>query len=67
MFNFIHAMPLWSAKVGATLLFGSIVLFSWFMPKEFIYKGAPDRARWRDMRIWATLLIVFQLVIYSIF
>ncbi len=67
MFNWIDTLPLWTAKIGAGVIFGSIVALSWLMPREFIYHGAPDRALWRDLRIWATLLLLAQCVLYFIF
>lgn len=67
MFDWIHALPICAAKVGAVILFGSVIIFTWTLPKEFIYIDAPDRSLWRDLRIWATLLVGFQIVIYFIF
>lgn len=48
---------------------GFLVLgvFVWLIPKERVYAGAPDMARWRDFRIWATVLISIQLGLYSLF
>ena len=46
------------------LFLGVIV---WLIPRELIYNEAPDQARWRDYRIWATVLIGIQVLLYSIF
>lgn len=67
MFEWIHMLPVWTAKIGAVTLFGGVIVFTWTLPKDFIYLGAPDGARWRDLRIWATVLVVFQIVIYFVF
>jgi cytosine/uracil/thiamine/allantoin permease len=67
MFDFIHQLPLWSAKVGAVLLFLIVLTVTWLIPKSFIYSGAPDMKRWRDLRVWATLLILLQFLIYAVF
>ncbi len=67
MFEWIHLLPPWCAKIGAVMLFGGVILFTWTLPKEFIYVGAPDRALWRDLRIWATVLVAFQIIIYYVF
>jgi hypothetical protein len=32
-----------------------------------VIAGAPDGARWRDLRLWATALVVVQLGIYLLF
>lgn len=39
----------------------------WAIPKRLIYSGADDQAMWRDIRIWASVLIVIQLVLYVVF
>ncbi len=67
MFEWIHDLPLWAAKIGAVILFLLVLVATWLIPGEDIYSGAPDRARWRDLRLWATLLIFAQFLLYSIF
>ncbi len=63
----IYSLPLVYAKIAAIIIFLSMVAVAWLLPYEFVVKGAPDTNRWRDLRIWATLLTAIQLVIYYIF
>ncbi|TAL30649.1 MAG: hypothetical protein EPN93_19435 [Spirochaetes bacterium] len=65
--DWIHGLPLWTAKIGAGIFFLSILVIAWIMPLEFVFHGAPDRARWRDLRIWATILVAVQCILYYIF
>ncbi len=65
--DFVHSLPLWTAKIGAVVLFLIVLVATWFIPKSFIFQGAPDKKPWRDLRIWATVLILIQFVIYAIF
>jgi len=65
--QFIASLPLWWAKIGAAVIFLSILVMVWMLPVKFIYRGSPDRKRWRDLRIWATILIAVQLLLYWIF
>ncbi len=67
MSDWIHALPLWTAKVGAILLFAGVLAMVWSLPKDFVYFGAPDRGRWRDLRVWATVLLAVQCGIYYVF
>ncbi|HPA72436.1 MAG TPA: hypothetical protein PKY31_09210 [Spirochaetota bacterium] len=67
MFDWIHTLPVWCAKAGAVLIFGGVIFFTWTLPRDFLYLGAPDTARWRDLRIWATVLLAFQFLIYMVF
>ncbi|MGB1342027.1 MAG: hypothetical protein ACPHAN_15730 [Pseudomonadales bacterium] len=50
-------------------IFGFLCLFAlvWFIPRHAVFEDAPDQSRWRDIRLWASLLIVLQLVIYAVF
>ena len=45
-------------------LFGIALCWVWTLNKEFILKGAPDNAWWRDLRIWATLVLVPYITAY---
>ena len=67
MFDFIHDLPLRAANAGEVILFIIVLIVTWIIPKSFIFSGAPDTRRWRDLRIWATVLIMVQFVIYYIF
>ena len=49
------------------LLFGILLVILWSFPFSTITRDAPDKRRWRDYRIWATLLVFIQLGIYAIF
>ena len=38
-----------------------------FFKYEFIYRGAPDRALWRDLRLWAILFVIPFALLYYFF
>ena len=58
------ALPLWSARIAVALLLVLPAVAVWRLSRDWVLRGAPDRARWRDLRIWAALFIVPYLVIY---
>ncbi|MDE2849100.1 MAG: hypothetical protein OXP74_00650 [Acidobacteriota bacterium] len=58
------ALPLWSARVAVALLLILPAAAVWRLRPDWVLRGAPDRAKWRDLRIWAALFIVPYLVIY---
>ena len=60
----LGALPLWSARVAVALLLILPAAAVWRLNRDWVLRGAPDRARWRDLRIWAALFIVPYLVIY---
>lgn len=67
MIETINSLPLWYAKIAAMVIFIAMLAVAWLLPFDFIIQGAPDKKRWRDLRIWATILTALQLVIYVIF
>lgn len=54
-------------KVIAVIAFVGIAVWAWRRPRSFIFQGALDSRRWRDLRLWASILIAAQIVIYLIF
>ncbi|MDH7552890.1 MAG: hypothetical protein QHH74_04470 [Spirochaetota bacterium] len=67
MTEILYSLPLWYAKVTAMLIFLGMLIVAWLLPYNFVVQGAPDKKRWRDLRLWATLLTIVQLFIYYIF
>ena len=67
MTEWFLSIPLYWAQVLAILLFLGIIVWVWLLPREYIYSGALDKAGWRDVRIWATIICLIQIVLYLIF
>jgi hypothetical protein len=67
MYEWLKSIPLFWGKIIAVVLFAGIVIWAWFRPKEYIYKEAPDKHWWRDLRIWTTVLLGLQIIIYLSF
>lgn len=51
-------------SIGGFLFLGILI---WSIPKHLIYTESTDHARWRDIRIWATVLICIQISLYLLF
>ena len=67
MSDWLASLPLFWGKVIAVIAFIGIMIWAWRRPKSFIYQGAPDVAGWRDLRVWASILMIVQIVIYLSF
>ena len=67
MINLLSQIPLTWVRVIIMVLFLSLIIWIWLTPKEYIFKSSPDNKRWRDLRIWGTLIIITQAIIYLIF
>ena len=63
----LGAIPLGVARwivVGFFLAAGAAVLL---MPRELVFRGAPDRRLRHDLRLWAILVLLPYVVIYALF
>jgi len=60
----MHNIPLGWVTLFAMALFCSIGVACWTLGREQAFMDAPDRNRWRDLRLWATLIVVAQLGLY---
>jgi hypothetical protein len=63
----IESWPVWWANALTLFLFLILVIGCWRIPESDVMADAPDRARWRDLRIWASVLVLVQLGIYRLF
>lgn len=63
----IASLPVAWANGITVLLFIAIAIACFAIPFRSVIADAPGRHRWRDLRLWALLLIAFQLGIYLLF
>lgn len=62
----LGSLPMWVAVACVVALYTAAVIWVWTLRREFVYRGAPDQARWRDLRLWATLIVVPYVAIYLV-
>lgn len=62
----MHNIPIGLVTLFAMVLFASIGVACWTLGRGQAFMDAPDRNRWRDLRLWATLIVVAQLAIYYV-
>lgn len=67
MYDWLAGLSLFWAKIIAVVGFAGMIIWAWFRPRSFIFHGAPDKHAWRDLRIWASILMVIQIIIYLSF
>jgi hypothetical protein len=46
------------------VVFVFTALWAWTFKRDYIFEGAPSQHRWRDIRIWAVILLAVQTVLY---
>ncbi len=59
--------PIVWASAATVLIFLILLIVVWSKKRDEVLEGAKDKRAWRDLRIWATLLIGVQLIIYYLF
>ena len=62
--SLLATAPVAWALPATFVAFGLLVAVVWWVPRTSVFEAAPDGARWRDLRLWATVLVVAQLGIY---
>lgn len=67
MGDWLAGVPLWWGKVIAVAFFLAIALWTWRRPRSYIFQDAPDNHGWRDLRVWASLLMAVQTLLYLAF
>ena len=61
------AVPLWGVKLGVIGLLVVLAAWGFTFKTEYAFQGAEDQARWRDVRVWAALVIACEIVPYLFF
>jgi len=63
----LSSLPVAWANYLSIAGFVFLAVLVWLIPRALIYTEAKDQSRWRDIRIWATVLIAAQLTLYTLF
>jgi hypothetical protein len=62
--GWLGAIPLGAARWSAAALLVLPVVVLAFARREWIYRGAPDQRRARDLRMWAALVTLPYAILY---
>ena len=60
-------LPVICANYISIALFVALGVWVWSVPKSAVVPKRYDGQSWRDLRLWAAGLIVFQIVLYAYF
>lgn len=69
MFNFdwLSGTDLGIAKLLMLMAFIAPLIFSLFLKRGYIYKGAADNKLWRNLKLWIMGLTVVMVSVYIYF
>lgn len=65
-FRWAHGLPTSTARVFFLVFFALVTLFGVHFSRAYVYQGAEDQARWRDLRIWVVVIMAIQTGIYLV-
>jgi hypothetical protein len=66
-FNWANNVSEVWARIFIIAAFFIPFIFALTMKKEYIFKGASDKKRWRDLKLWVLILVIIQTLIYAYF
>lgn len=66
-FNWLNNLPIAWGKFLVILAFIAPLVFALTMKKHYIYAGASDNARWRNLKLWVLVIVVVQVAVYLYF
>jgi len=60
----LAGLPMSVAQGCALTLFLAAIVWVWFLKRDFVFRGAPKQSLSRDLRVWATLVVIPYIAIY---
>ena len=66
-FEWLQGIPTLWGTVLHTLAYVALVVWVLRRSPGEVYRDAPDRSRWRDLRLWIVPLALGQVVLYWVF
>lgn len=61
------AIPLWGVRAIVIALLSSLAIWALTLPESYAFQGAPSRSRLLDVRLWAVVVIVLEIIPYIVF
>jgi hypothetical protein len=66
-FHWADDLPIGVARGFFLGFFALIILYGLSFPRAYIFRGAPDAAGWRDLRLWVLAVMAIPTVLYLVF
>lgn len=56
----------WQIRACYMAFFLAVLIVALRQKRSFVYEGAPDQKTWRDLRIWAAVVMAIQAALYAL-
>lgn len=63
----LGAIPLWGVRLLVIGMMTGLAIWALRLPADYAFKGAPSRSPFRDVRLWAAVVIILEIIPYIIF
>jgi len=60
----LGSLPMSVAMACTIGLYVAAGIWIWTLKKEFVFRGAPSRKWWYDLRLWATVILLPYIAVY---
>lgn len=69
MLNFdgLNELSLFWAKIIVMSSFVIALIFAFTFSRDYIFHGARDQKSWRNFKYWILIVVVVQLILYTVF
>ncbi len=62
--KWLGALPMSVAMICCIGLFVAALIWVWCLKRDFVFRGAPGHEWWRDLRLWATFVVIPYITVY---
>lgn len=62
----LGAIPLGAARWVIVGFYGAAAASCFLLPRDFVFRGAPDQRWYRDLRLWAVAVTAPYVLIYAL-
>jgi hypothetical protein len=63
----LTAIPMWGVRAIVLGLLAALAVWALTLPADYAFKGSPKRVWYRDVRIWAVIVIALEMIPYLVF
>jgi hypothetical protein len=53
-----------AARAVFLAFFAALITLVYCLPRDYVLRGARDRRWWRDLRLWALVLVLIHAYVY---
>ncbi len=64
--RWLLGIPIAWARYVVVAMFALAAVWVLSLKRDYVYLGAPDTRRWRDLRLWTVVFLIPYIVVYLV-